>query len=256
MKGRRNRLPYADLPAVILGRAGLLIIHVHVTHYIGYVKQASSTRANGQWLAEQDGQTWWFDSGSISLDFGYATFINPADLAHWLSQRFDRVEQAATERELRDAEGLADAIARVAIARTREVSATPEDIDIINLYAAMPDVPPSLTGGRRQAGAGTVRPAQALASVARMRSTCSASAAPDAFAAARHPTATWCSSTAPGPTTAAGARCSAAATGPRCGRTGSEPWTPSSTERYRSAVRRPAARCFQWFAGASAAAQH
>ena len=131
------------------------------------MKQASSTRANGQWLAEQDGQTWWFDSGSISLDFGYATFINPADLAHWLSQRFDRVEQAATERELRDAEGLADAIARVAIARTREVSATPEDIDIINLYAAMPDVPPSLTGGRRQAGAGTVRPAQALASVAR-----------------------------------------------------------------------------------------
>jgi predicted RNA-binding Zn ribbon-like protein len=126
-----------------------------------------SQRPTGQWLNSENGTRWWFDSGSISLDFGYASFINPADLADWLSQRFDRVEQAATERELRDAEGLADAIARVAIARTREVSAAPDDIDIVNLYAAMPDVPPSLTGGRRQAGAGTVRVAQALSSVAR-----------------------------------------------------------------------------------------
>jgi predicted RNA-binding Zn ribbon-like protein len=167
MNGRRNGSPYADLPAVILGRAGSLISRIHVTHYIGYVKQPSSTSATGQWLAEADGHRWWFDSGSISLDFGYAPLVNPADLAEWLGQRFDRVEGAATDRELRDAEGLADAIARVAIARTREVSASPEDIDIINLYAAMPDVSPSLTGGRRQAGAGTVRVGQALASVAR-----------------------------------------------------------------------------------------
>src|SRR5690606_40185236 len=76
-------------------------------------------------------------------------------------------EQAATDRGLRDAEALADAIARVAVARTREVAATPDDIDVINLYAATPDVPPALSGGRRQAGAGKVRVAQALASVAR-----------------------------------------------------------------------------------------
>src|SRR5690606_36591919 len=85
----------------------------------------------------------------------------------WLGHRFDRVENAATDRELRDAEGLADAIARVAVARTREVSAAPDDIDVVNLYATMPDVPPALTGGRRQAGAGKIRVAQALASVAR-----------------------------------------------------------------------------------------
>jgi len=123
--------------------------------------------ATGQWLSAETGIQWWFDSGSLSLDFGYASFINPADLADWLGQRFARVENSATDRELRDAEGLADAIARVAVARTREVSAAPEDIDIVNLYAAMPDVPPSLAGGRRQAGAGRVRVAQALASVAR-----------------------------------------------------------------------------------------
>ncbi|HEU4808124.1 MAG TPA: CGNR zinc finger domain-containing protein [Homoserinimonas sp.] len=126
-----------------------------------------SQRSTGQWLNSETGTRWWFDSGSLSLDFGYASFINPADLADWLNQRFARVEQAATDRELQDAEALGDAVARVAIARTREVSAAPEDIDIINLYAAMPDVPPSLTGGRRQAGAGKVRVAQALASVAR-----------------------------------------------------------------------------------------
>ena len=123
--------------------------------------------ATGQWLSSESGTQWWFESGSLCLDFGYASFINPADLAEWLGQRFSRVEHGATDRELRDAEGLADAIARVAIARTREVSATPDDIDVVNLYAAMPDVPPSLTGGRRQAGAGRVRVAQALASVAR-----------------------------------------------------------------------------------------
>ena len=125
------------------------------------------SRSTGQWLNSETGTRWWFDSGSLSLDFGYASFINPADLAEWLGQRFSRVDESATDRELKDADALGDAIARVAIARTREVSAAPEDVDVINLYAAMPDVPPSLTGGRRQAGAVKVRVAQALASVAR-----------------------------------------------------------------------------------------
>lgn len=124
-------------------------------------------RSTGQWLSTEEGTRWWFDSGSLGLDFGYASFINPADLADWLGQQFDRVEPVATEGQLRDAEGLADAIARVAIARSREAPAAPEDIDIVNLYAAMPDVPLSLSGGRRQAGAGKVRVAQALSSVAR-----------------------------------------------------------------------------------------
>lgn len=129
--------------------------------------QSPSTRETGQWLAEPAGRRWWFDSGALSLDFGYASFVNPADLAAWLGERFDRLDRIATERELVDAEGLAGAIARIAIARTREMPATPDDIDIVNLYAAMPDVPPALTGGRRQAGAGRVRLGQTLAAVAR-----------------------------------------------------------------------------------------
>lgn len=121
----------------------------------------------GQWIPEPDGRRWWFDSGSLSLDFGYATFINPADLTDWLADRFDRLEHTTTARELTDAEGLADAIARVAISRTRGASPVRDDIDTINLYAAMADVPPALSGGRRQAGASRVRLGQALATVAR-----------------------------------------------------------------------------------------
>ena len=131
------------------------------------MKPQHPSRTTGQWLAEPDGRRWWFDSGALSLDFGYASFVNPADLADWLGERFERLERSATARELQDAEGLVEAIARVAIARRREVSATPDDIDTINLYAATPDVPPTLTGGRRQAGAAKLRLGQALATIAR-----------------------------------------------------------------------------------------
>ena len=131
------------------------------------MKPQHPSRTTGQWLAEPDGQRWWFDSGALSLDFGYASFVNPADLAGWLGERFERLDRSATARELEDAEGLVEAIARVAIARRREVSATPDDIDTINLYAATPDVPPTLTGGRRQAGAAKLRLGQALATIAR-----------------------------------------------------------------------------------------
>lgn len=131
------------------------------------MKPQHPSRTTGQWLAEPDGRRWWFDSGALSLDFGYASFVNPADLAGWLGERFERLDRSATARELEDAEGLVEAIARVAIARRREVSATPDDIDTINLYAATPDVPPTLTGGRRQAGAAKLRLGQALATIAR-----------------------------------------------------------------------------------------
>jgi predicted RNA-binding Zn ribbon-like protein len=53
---------------------------------------------------------------------------------------------------------------RAGAGRTRPA---PDDIDTVNLFAALPDVPPSLPGGRRRAGANRVRLAQALSSVAR-----------------------------------------------------------------------------------------
>ena len=43
----------------------------------------------------------------------------------------------------------------------------PDDVDTLNLFAATPDVPPVLAGGRRQAGAGSIRVGQALSSLAR-----------------------------------------------------------------------------------------
>ncbi|TQL45058.1 putative RNA-binding Zn ribbon-like protein [Homoserinimonas aerilata] len=127
----------------------------------------------GQWLANPDGTRWFFDSGALSLDFGLGgvdvreQFASPADLVEWLAERFERVEKKASTGELRDAVLLREAIASAARAVALGGAPTRDDVDTINLFAAMPDVPPALAGGRRRAGAGRVRAAQALASVAR-----------------------------------------------------------------------------------------
>ena len=42
-----------------------------------------------------------------------------------------------------------------------------DDVDILNLFAATPDIPPVLPGGRRQAGRSGARVGQALSSMAR-----------------------------------------------------------------------------------------
>ena len=65
-------------------------------------------------MTEPDGHRWWFDTGAIALDLRYATLINPADLAGWMTERFDRVDPRATDRDLADARALADAIAQIA----------------------------------------------------------------------------------------------------------------------------------------------
>src|SRR5690606_14843743 len=91
----------------------------------------------------------------------------PADLVEWLAERFERVEKRASAGELRDAVLLREAIASAARAVALGGVPARDDVDTINLFAAMPDVPPALAGGRRRAGAGRVRAAQALASVAR-----------------------------------------------------------------------------------------
>ena len=44
------------------------------------------SRSTGQWLNSENGTRWWFDSGSLCLDFGYASFINPADLAEIIQE--------------------------------------------------------------------------------------------------------------------------------------------------------------------------
>jgi predicted RNA-binding Zn ribbon-like protein len=152
----------------------------------------------GQHIRTDSGSTWFFDAGRIALDFahtgGFADdpagsrprahlgelLATPADLDEWLSAHTEPIDVGATARELQDARELRAAIARLAVAAAPApvpVPATgvdggrprpkPDDIDTVNLFAALPDVPPSLAGGRRRAGANRVRLAQALSSVAR-----------------------------------------------------------------------------------------
>ncbi|MCJ1712805.1 CGNR zinc finger domain-containing protein [Microbacterium sp. M1A1_1b] len=160
----------------------------------------------GQHIRTDSGSSWFFDAGRISLDFahtgGFADdpdgrrprahlgelLMTPADLDEWLSQHTEPIDTGATARELQDARALRAAIGRLATAAapapassaaersavaaglragTGRTRPAPDDIDTVNLFAALPDVPPSLPGGRRRAGANRVRLAQALSSVAR-----------------------------------------------------------------------------------------
>lgn len=136
-----------------------------------------AARPTGQWFDSADGHRWWFDSGALCLDFAYTGAMgdNPAwealhaasDLGAWLDERFDDIDGTASDRELTDALALRSAIARTATAFSRGEDALGEDVDIINLFAATPDIPPVLAGGRRQAGRSRARVGQALSAMAR-----------------------------------------------------------------------------------------
>jgi len=118
----------------------------------------------GRWVIT-DGARWFFDAGADSLDF---TSGPDSEVRHWLAERFDRLPIGEIgDRELVDALGLRQAIGRLAAAKADGVAPAPDDVDTLNLFAATPDVPPVLAGGRRQAGAGSIRVGQALSSLAR-----------------------------------------------------------------------------------------
>ncbi len=133
--------------------------------------------AHGQWIVSPEGTRWWFDSGALSLDLAYTGSMpetpvreqwrTPHDLGEWLSSRFDRYADDPAERDLVDARALRDAIGRLALAAAAAAGSPPDDIDTVNLFAATPDIAPSLEGGNRQAGRGRIRTGQALATIAR-----------------------------------------------------------------------------------------
>lgn len=134
---------------------------------------ARPARPTGQWLTT-DGTRWWFDSGALALDLAYTgRFDQPerlgstAELAAWLEERFEEVDGTVSDGDLRDALALRDAIAGAALSASRGEQPSPADVDIVNLYAAIPDIPPSLPGGTRQAGRTRARAAQALSAIAR-----------------------------------------------------------------------------------------
>ena len=130
----------------------------------------------GQWLVSAEGTRWWFDSGSFALDFAYTAALDeaaleglqtPDDLTTWLRERFPVAVGVARSRDLFDAVALRDAIWRMAVASAHGEHARSADIDLVNLYAATPDIPPALVGGSRQAGRSVQTVGQALSTIAR-----------------------------------------------------------------------------------------
>ena len=123
-----------------------------------------------------DGHSWWFDSGSLAIDFAYTgamgaggreTVHAASDLTAWLIGRFPEVVDGATDRDLIDARALRGSLARAAAARSRGDEILSDDVDVINLFAATPDIAPSLSGGTRQAGRSRAKASQALPVLAR-----------------------------------------------------------------------------------------
>ena len=118
---------------------------------------------------------WWFDSGSVALDFAYtggfaegaATIDAPTALDAWIAERFPGIAGAASDRDLRDAVALRTSIARIATAIGHARVPAAEDVDIVNLFAATPDIPPALSGGSRQAGRSRAQVGQSLSAMAR-----------------------------------------------------------------------------------------
>ena len=135
--------------------------------------------STGQLIDTRDGSPWRIDAGADSLDFAYTRdwgvgtdrwdlLLNTADLGHWLAERYAGADpRAVTDGELRDARLLRDAIITLAVQIVDGQELGRDAIDTLNLFAASPDVPPSLAGGRRQAGASRIRTTQALSSIAR-----------------------------------------------------------------------------------------
>ncbi|MWC00307.1 CGNR zinc finger domain-containing protein [Agromyces seonyuensis] len=131
----------------------------------------------GDWIVEPDGHRWWFDSGSFALDFAYSgpmptgvgreRLNTPVELGEWFGARLPFAIGQARSRDLFDAVALRDAIARMVAAAAAGAELRPADVDLVNLYAATPDIPPSLGGGSRQAGRSVQSVAQSLSTIAR-----------------------------------------------------------------------------------------
>jgi predicted RNA-binding Zn ribbon-like protein len=108
--------------------------------------------AVGQWFVSNDGVRWWFDSGDIALDFAYTGSMGdgrpewefwhePGDLERWVEGRFG-VVVTATEADLRRAKRLRDAIAGLVTDVSQGRGQRPEQQQVVNRYAARPDVAP------------------------------------------------------------------------------------------------------------------
>jgi predicted RNA-binding Zn ribbon-like protein len=132
--------------------------------------------STGQWFVDSKGTRWFFDSGALSLDFGYTgdygynisaweQLHSTEDLAGWLTGRFGALQAAVTAAQFADALRLRAAITTVARAIADGTQPSSADIDLINEVAATADIPPVLAGGQDRPQ--SVDVARALSSIAR-----------------------------------------------------------------------------------------
>lgn len=92
---------------------------------------------------------------------------NPADLATWLEQRFPAADGIVSEGDLGRPGRTRSALARAATSASRGEAPAPLDVDIINLFAATPDIAPALEGGTTSGGSFPGAVGQALSAMAR-----------------------------------------------------------------------------------------
>ena len=161
----------------------------------------------------------------------------PDDLTAWLRERFPVAVGAARSRDLFDAISLRDAIGRMALAPAHDEPVRAHDIDLVNLYAATPDIPPALAGGSRQAGRSVQTVGQALSTIARDAVDLFDPANAGRIRECTAATAASSTSTPRARRPAGGARCSAAATARRCARTAPARRTGRAPDRRRGGPR-------------------
>lgn len=144
------------------------------------VRQSATGRsATGQWFTGGDGHRWWFDSGSVALDFAHSgglgarpeweTLRAPSDLATWISDHLG-VEVRVTRADLAGALTLRGAVVALVVGRGDDEDAAnaatvagDEAAAVIDAAAGRPDIPPRL-GAPASTG---ITAAQALSTVAR-----------------------------------------------------------------------------------------
>lgn len=131
----------------------------------------------GQWIASFDGQRWFFDSGSLALDFAYTgdygygvpewdNLHGPHDLGVWLADRFGPLAAEPSDADLAESLRLRSAISRAALDLADGQRVIADDVDAINAAAAAASPPvPHLDGGTTTAPATEV--SAALSAMAR-----------------------------------------------------------------------------------------
>lgn len=115
----------------------------------------------GQWVVGPEGTRWFFDSGSLALDFGYTgdygygvpqrePLHGVADLGSWLTERFGALEAPPNDSDFDEAIQLRASIWHVACSLADDQSPSSTEIDIINATASTPPLVPHLAGGTTQ----------------------------------------------------------------------------------------------------------